>query len=610
MNSMEIPTLEKLPRLTQSIVVRLTTVVALCLLLVVITWVVDRISIKVQAFAYAWDSGFFLNAIPVLLVFLLLLSLFNRLLLSLVVTFALTLAVYIANYMKLRYLNVPVSFNDVYILENLHASTLDLLVNFTHVGGLIAALVLVVAVIVGSIWLERGFFKRRSVVRGVLAIVVLFCMVSIGSGARWVGSVYDAKRLRVVAWEPMLTILHSGVIGSITFTSAERARVMDVPVNTVAVDKFLAMDTGPAAASAAEGDKPDIVMIQSESFFDPAILKIVDNSTSELPNLHRAMASGIGGTMKAPTFGGNTLRTEFEVLTGIPMDSYPGVDFPYLQITQKKIPSLIHLANRNGYATVAIHGNSGTFWNRNKAFRAIGFDKFITAADFPANARRDGWFLSDDAMTDQIIEQLSQAKKPALIFAISIEGHGPYLEVPVLDKARRDAIPAPPDLIGKPLQSYRNYMYHIEVADKELGRLWDFLAKRGRPYVLVFYGDHLPPLQHVYTTTSFDDGRPGSEQLVPWFIVGSDVQPRRQHIEAWMMGSEVLRAAGLEQTPYYLLTAKAERVLDQNPSASRREDVLQGIYSLGRLRLRGELANELKRLKKQEENRVATAHDK
>ncbi len=152
-------------------------------------------------------------------------------------------------------------------------------------------------------------------------------------------------------------------------------------------------------------------------------------------------------------------------------------------------------------------------------------------------------------------------------------------------------------------------MYHLESAYRELGRLWNFLAKRGRPYILVFYGDHLPPLQHVYTVTSFDNGKTGPEQSVPWFIVGSEVQPRQQHIKAWMMGSEVLRAARLAQTPYYVLTAKAERALDQDPDEARQQDILQGMYSLGRLRLRGELADALKRVEKQEGRRVATAQD-
>jgi phosphoglycerol transferase MdoB-like AlkP superfamily enzyme len=605
MNSLEVTTPENRSQKGKAILAKIVTIVALCLLLTVITWIMDRASIKVQLLAYAGAYGFFINAIPGILIFLLLLSLFNRVALSLIVTFALTLALYVGNYLKLKYLDVPVSFSDVYLLENLHVSTLDLLVNFIRVGYLIAVMVLVVAVVGGSIWLERAFFRRRSLVRAALAAIVLFCMISLGTGARWVGGVYGADKLRVIAWAPMLTILHSGVISAITFTSAERARVLDVPVDQAAIDKFIAMDTGAEVpATAAVGERPDIVMIQSESFFDPAILKVVDNTDSELPNLHRALLSGIGGTMKAPTFGGGTLRTEFEVLTGIPMAAYPGIEFPYLQITQNTIPSLIHLAHQQDYATVAIHGNSGTFWNREKAFRAIGFDKFITASQFPVNATHDGWYFSDSAMTDQIIDQLNQVKKPILIFAISIEGHGPYLNIPVSDKARRDAIPAPPGLAGKSLLAYRNYMYHIEHADQQLGRLWKFLSTRQRPYILVFYGDHLPPLQRVYSDIGFDDDRAGPEQWVPWFIVGSQVQPRRQHITAWMMGSEVLRASGLAQPPYYQLIAKAERALDQGPEA-RQEDVLQGIYSLSRLHLRGKLAVGLKQTAKQEGSGVA-----
>lgn len=599
--------LEKQSRAGKAVAGRLIAVVVLCLLLMVFTWILDRASIKVQLLAYADSYGFFVNAIPVVLIFLLLLALFNRLTLSLVVTCVLTLALYVANYMKLKYLEVPVSFSDVYVLENLHASTLDLLLNFAHAGYLIAAAALIVVMAGGSLWLERAFFGCRSLVRVLLAASALFCVIGLATGARWVGEVYAANRLRVVAWAPMLTIVHSGVISAITFTNAERTRVLDVPVDEAAMDKFMAMRINPPAVpSAVSAEKPDIVMIQSESFFDPAILKAVDHA-DELPNLHRALASGIGGTLKAPTFGGNTLRTEFEVLTGIPMAAYPGIEFPYLQITQETIPSLIHLAHRYGYATIAIHGNSGTFWNRNKAFKSIGFDKFITAAQFPADAPRDGWYLSDEAMTDEIIGQLDQLQTPALIFAISIEAHGPYEKVPVGDPVRRDAIPAPPGLSGEHLLAYRNYMYHIGNADRQLGRLWNFLAARQRPYILVFYGDHLPPLQRVYSDTAFDNGRSGPEQSVPWFIVGSDVQPRRQHIDAWMMGSEVLRAAGLAQAPYYQLTAKAERAQDQNLDAAQQEQVLQGIYSLSRLRLKGTLTNRLNQVEEQDKGSVAAA---
>jgi hypothetical protein len=48
-------------------------------------------------------------------------------------------------------------------------------------------------------------------------------------------------------------------------------------------------------------------------------------------------------------------------------------------------------------------------------------------------------------------------------------------------------------------------------------------------------------------------------------------------------------------------------VLDQNPGDARQEDTLQGIYSLSRLRLKGQLATDLKQMGKQAGNGVAAA---
>jgi phosphoglycerol transferase MdoB-like AlkP superfamily enzyme len=263
------------------------------------------------------------------------------------------------------------------------------------------------------------------------------------------------------------------------------------------------------------------------------------------------------------------------------------VEFPYLQISQPRIPSIIQVADRAGYSTIAIHGNSGTFWNRTKAFGEIGFGRFLTKDDFPDNAALDGRYISDAAMTDEIIRKLNDAHSPTLIFAISIEAHGPYLHDPAADAARRDAIPAPPGLHGDGLQEYRNYVYHIRNADQQLGRLWQFLAARHRPYVLMFYGDHLPDLPHVYKQSPFDNDLSGPQQFVPWAIVGSNVDHRTVHVHSWMMGSEILRAAGIGQTPYYRVLANAQSGL--NKDAAQQQTVLDGIYSMARLYLKGHL---------------------
>ncbi|WP_431635817.1 LTA synthase family protein [Dyella sp. KULCS107] len=565
---------------------RLAWIALLCLVLLQLAWMADRQSIGVALDSYAFTYGYVVNAIPAIAVFLFLLALCNRIVLSTALSAALLGAIYAANALKLRYLHTPVLFSDVYILRNMHVATLELLANY--VGGWYAAtavLVALVALIVWAIRRETSYFPPRSFSRLAIALASLASMYGLGAGAGWVGRVYNANALRVVAWAPMDSILHSGLLSSIAYTSAERIRALKVPVDTAAVKELRSLPSPPAAAPLTVGTTPDIVVIQSESFFDTSILKNVGSTDAELPNLKRALATGLGGTMKPPTFGGGTLRTEFEVLTGIPMAAYPDIGFPYLQITKPKIPSLVRVARNAGYATVAIHGNAGNFWNRAKAFKSIGFDQFVTAAEFPKNAAREGWYFADSAMTDQIMAKLQDATKPTLVFAISIEGHGPYMKVPVGDPHRRDAIAAPEGLGSKGIREYRNYMYHIEDADQQLGRLWSFLEARKRPYILVFYGDHLPGLQHVYDS-GFDNGQSGPDQFVPWFIVGDRSTQTTKHIYSWMLGGEILGAAGIRPPLYYQLTGKAEQQLADPGQA---EAATEGIYSAARLYLNGRL---------------------
>src|SRR5690606_17873609 len=68
-----------------------------------------------------------------------------------------------------------------------------------------------------------------------------------------------------------------------------------------------------AALQAAPGaEKPDIIVIQSESLFDPATLCGVPKETV----LEAFAEHGEGGELEVPVYGGRTLQTEFEMLTG------------------------------------------------------------------------------------------------------------------------------------------------------------------------------------------------------------------------------------------------------------------------------------------------------
>jgi len=315
-----------------------------------------------------------------------------------------------------------------------------------------------------------------------------------------------------------------------------------VPVRTAPVD--------PDAV------RPDVVVVLSESLFDPTIMKGMESLPETLPNVRAAIAAGHGGDMKVPTFGGGTIRTEFEVLTGMPMEAFPNAQFPYVTLVRDRIPGLVRELKDHGYRAVALHGNSGSFWNRQNAYKAIGFDRFITEREFPRGAARNGRWISDAVMTDLVLDQLGRATDPTLVVALSIETHGPYTDAKTTDQAARDAVQIPPGLTPKEALELRNYLYHAHRADAQFARLVEGLKARKRPTVLLFFGDHLPGLRDVFETAGFHDKRPGTKQFVPWVLLRTDRPDERTvpHAQSWMLPGMVLHLAGLDDDPYFALT--------------------------------------------------------
>jgi hypothetical protein len=216
---------------------------------------------------------------------------------------------------------------------------------------------------------------------------------------------------------------------------------------------------------------------------------------------------------------------------------------------------MVRTLRSHGYETVAIHGNDPTFWNRNTAFKALGFDRFISQSNFPTNAAMDGKYMADSAMTDEIMSQLKDSGAPQLLFAISLEAHGPY-DVAPKDIAARDAIPVPSSVDAKDKVELQTYIYHMRHADQELGRLAALLAKRSRPTLLLFYGDHLPGLADAYRAMGFVDGQDMLTEPGTWLLVDprNPGNPQRVDMASWMLPGLLLERAGVHDDAYYALT--------------------------------------------------------
>ncbi|MEZ5461437.1 LTA synthase family protein [Dokdonella sp.] len=547
--------------------------------------------------APSWELAA-LNILPFVLVVLLLCALTRRVILSSWLGLLLIVGSYAANAAKLEQLEMPLLPGDFHFLSDL-GSALPL---FSHyMGAGIAPILISVGVLALTIALFRE--KAWPAMRGWTRVSVAVATIALGVGlisgwAPW-RSIYSASRLHFEPWSVVDSAGRAGVVSNLVLYNWELAKRQELRPDRRAAGNLLRahaeslrlrLAPNSSALGMPEGTQPDIVIVQSESLFDPVRLSGAPADTY-LPNFHRLARQGISGNMTVPTFAGGTIRTEFEVLTGLALEFFPGVQYPYFEIAEQPIPGIVRTLSRQGYETTAIHPNSGVFWNRNQAFKQIGFDKFIDGKAFPKETIV-GLFTGDAALTDSILSELDDDGPPQMIFAISMENHGPFDWRPGLDAKRLSDLKLPPGLDEGGEYWLRNYLYLLEDADHELGRLADALQQRKRRTLLLFYGDHLPALPPVYHQIGFVDGKGPKTQPVPWLLLdngrrlsSSTTQP---DTTSWLLPSILLEAAGISGDRYFATLSALRDSLPANAMDSP-TSLPSELRAMGQLRFRGEL---------------------
>ncbi len=304
----------------------------------------------------------------------------------------------------------------------------------------------------------------------------------------------------------------------------------------------------------AAGERPDVVIVMSESFWDPTRLPGVTIAPDPIPTA-RSLRSG---EVFSPEFGGMTANVEFEALTGFSNAFLPYGSIPYQQYVRTRIPSLATFFRDQGYTTTALHPFQGWFWNRSVVYDAFGFDRFLSEENLPALEKR-GPLASDAAMTEEIIRRADAEQKPVFIFAVSLQGHGPY--EPNRYKDATHAVSAP-GLKDRARESVLSFSEGAADADKGLARLVEWAKGRERPTVIAFFGDHLPPLGEAYVQSGYMKEPVASrraplaqmkaEHETPLVIWSSRSGPRTDvgTISPAFLPLEILEAAGMEH-PYY-----------------------------------------------------------
>ena len=292
----------------------------------------------------------------------------------------------------------------------------------------------------------------------------------------------------------------------------------------------------PESVPGEDAIKPDIIMIQLESFIDPNLIKNAKFSENPTPVFTWLKENYTCGALHMPSYGGGTANSEFEVLTGMTMEPFGAGEYPYKTIMLKaNCESIATNLKELGYGTHAIHNHTGNFYDRDKVYPHMGFDSF-QSIEYMNNIERTsyGW-CKDKILTNEILTAMDTdpEHEQQFVWVVSVQGHGKYPSEPIegldltLTMERGDFS----DERTSEIEYYSNMVYEM---DAFVGDLISKLEERGSPTVLVLYGDHLPSLD--FTADELELGDIYTTEYAIWDNIGLQKQPYQKMESNFLSG--------------------------------------------------------------------------
>lgn len=399
----------------------------------------------------------------------------------------------------------------------------------------------------------------------VIAIVALWIV-----GPKISGKIHYGKNVASIVGIGAVVLITTGIAHQISVISTDFGNLVGAYNNYGFVYCFSSsvLDTGinqpddygeeqtarilsqfPETKAVEEGQiKPDIVLIQLESFLDPKTIKGMTFSDDPAP-IHTYLRENFsGGLLSVPSFGGGTANTEFEVLTGINMDNFGPGEYPYKTIMlEETCESLAFNLKENGYSTHAIHNHTGNFYDRDKVYPRMGFDSFQSKEymyDFETTPY--GW-CKDKVLTEEIMTALTytdeengiNSENPRFVWTVSVQGHGAYPSEPIAGSSNVIQIESD-NFTPQELCALEYYINQVWEMDMFLGSLISALENRDRPTLLIAYGDHLPSIGLEAQDLTTNDAY--MTEYVTWNNFG--LEKKVKNLRTYELAGEIMRSVG------------------------------------------------------------------
>ena len=336
-------------------------------------------------------------------------------------------------------------------------------------------------------------------------------------------------------------------------------------------------------ASTTVGDtptvRPNIIVVMDEAFADYSLLGNLETNTDPLPYIH-SMSNGalLKGSFSyaklvTPVWGGTTVNTEWEFLTGMSSRLCP-TSIPFLQFTSTNYDyDIVNNLKKYGYKTYAFHPYYEAGYNRRGVYSDMGFDDmtFIEQIDSdyenmgfderPSDDKtgnsEDGMYvrnlISDKYDVDYLIDwyENNKGNEPLFMFNVTMQNHGPYNL-----SGYEGNISLNENINGQ--DDIEQYLSISWETDRAVKRLIEYFDSIDDPTVILIFGDHQPNLDEDLYHKIFDTDVLTPEQeykkyYTPCILYANyeTVMPKEDEISANFLAAKLLDAAGIPKNAWF-----------------------------------------------------------
>lgn len=317
---------------------------------------------------------------------------------------------------------------------------------------------------------------------------------------------------------------------------------------------------------AEQGDKtPNVIAIMGEAFSDLGIYgQALTTDVPVTPFLDSLTENTVKGYALTSIYGGKTVNSEFEFLTGHSMAFLPNDSVPYQQYVFNNTCSLAWIMDSYRYSVFGTHPFRPTGWSRSTVFPYLGLRNATFMEDYPNENLLRG-FISDQEMFEYVLNSLNADRdgQPLFLMGITMQNHGGYLY-------EGDDFTETVHLTGfdREYPAVEQYLSLLNETDRAVEYLLTALEDYPEDTIVVFFGDHQPNLGmelveelHGGPLETLDERM--LQYTVPFFIWANyDIEEATVPCTSLnYLSRYVLECAGLELPTYYRILKDIEETI-------------------------------------------------